>query len=107
MKSSFEARSRFLDFVTSMKRDLASKEDFMKQVRKVADGEMTREEMLQKFHPDYKKQLQDNVLKYLRDNRNHLHTYFLPEKSGDFPAPGAARTCRQSRLDGVLRRTTG
>ena len=24
---------RFLDFVTSMKRDLASKEDFMKQVR--------------------------------------------------------------------------
>jgi hypothetical protein len=71
---------RFLDFVTELKQDLSQKEDFMKQVRKVADGEATKEEMLSKFRDgEYKKQMQENVLRYLRENRNHLHTYFLPE----------------------------
>jgi hypothetical protein len=70
---------RFLDFIAELKSDLSQKEDFMKHVKKVTDGEGTREELIAKFNPEYKQEMQDKVLRYLRSNTNHLHTYFLPE----------------------------
>jgi hypothetical protein len=70
---------RFLDFIAELKSDLSQKEDFMKQVKKVSDGDGTREELISKFNPEYKQEMQDKVLRYLRANTNHLHTYFLPE----------------------------
>jgi hypothetical protein len=70
---------RFLDFIAELKSDLSQQDEFMKQVKKVSDGELSREDLISKFPAERKQEMQGKVLRYLRDNRNHLHSYFLPE----------------------------
>merc|ERR1712124_37371 len=70
---------RFLEFIHELKTDLSQKGDFMKHVEKVADGEGTRDGLMAKLTSENKQEMQDKVLRYLRNNTNHLHTYFLPE----------------------------
>jgi len=40
------------------------------------------DELMQKLPADQKKHLQLQCIKYLRENSNHLKTYFLPDEEG-------------------------
>merc|ERR1719443_547448 len=78
---------RFMDFCHQIKMEMATQED-VKDIINTAlstidkKGGLSREllqEVRTKLPQDSVKQMQDHLLEYLRENTNHLKTYFLPE----------------------------
>jgi hypothetical protein len=79
---------RFMDFCHQIKLEMSSQEEVKSIINAALEGVDTKKgglsrELLasirQKLPKESVKQMQDHLLEYLRENTNHLKTYFLPE----------------------------
>jgi len=78
---------RFMDFCHQIKLEMSSQEEVKNIINNALEGIDKKSglsrAMLQKIRAQLPKesvtQMQDHLLEYLRENTNHLKTYFLPE----------------------------
>eukprot|EP00927_Polykrikos_kofoidii_P026521 TRINITY_DN23591_c0_g1_i1.p1 TRINITY_DN23591_c0_g1~~TRINITY_DN23591_c0_g1_i1.p1 ORF type:complete len:1577 (+),score=347.68 TRINITY_DN23591_c0_g1_i1:82-4731(+) len=78
---------RFMDFCYQIKLDMLSQEEIKTIVNNALETVNLKEGLSRKLLAQIRsqlpresvKQMQDHLLKYLRENTNHLKTYFLPE----------------------------
>lgn len=78
---------RFMDFCHQIKLEMSSQEEVKEIINQALEGVDKKKglsrDLLQKIRQQLPKesvkQMQDHLLEYLRENTNHLKTYFLPE----------------------------
>lgn len=78
---------RFMDFCHQIKLEMSSQEEVQFIIKTALEGVDKKQglnrELLARIRKqlpkDSVKQMQDHLLEYLRENTNHLKTYFLPE----------------------------
>jgi len=78
---------RFMDFCHQIKLEMLSQEDIKSIINNALETVNLKEGLSRKLLQQIRsqlpkesvKQMQDHLLEYLRENTNHLKTYFLPE----------------------------
>jgi hypothetical protein len=78
---------RFMDFCHQIKLEMSSQEEVKEIINRALEGMDKKSglsrDLLAKIRSELPKesvkQMQDHLLEYLRENTNHLKTYFLPE----------------------------